>query len=229
VVSRQESAALTARASTLDGTIKRQQISTSARLDDLKRVTIDAAEVFSEVDPSIVTIYCDVAQGTGFAVDVAPPSGYHTTLITAAHVIKGCGQIRVYERGRGGWVEAKVLKVDRRDDLASLAIKPELPVLKSGGAVDEATPVVTVGSPYGYPDAVTQGVVTKVYNDLIITDNSLNPGNSGGPLLNAEGHVLGVARADLLGGGSLAEFIPMTMTCTALFDKCPSGIVDTTP
>lgn len=223
-VSSHANAAMAAQATKLAADFAKQQITSDAKISEVKRVTIDAPEVLSEADASIVTIYCEVGQGTGFAVDVPAPTGYRTTLVTAAHVIRGCGQIRVYAAGKYDWVEARVLKVDTRNDLASLAVRSVIPVLKGGGFPDEAQPVISIGSPYGYPDSLTQGVVTTVYDDLIITDNAVNPGNSGGPLLDANGRVLGVARAKLLGGGSLGEFVPMTLTCHRLFTTCPFGV-----
>ena len=60
---------------------------------------------------------------------------------------------------------------------------------------DQGTPVFAIGSPFGISDALTAGIVTKASKDHLFTDTQILPGNSGGPLIDADGKVLGVNTA----------------------------------
>jgi S1-C subfamily serine protease len=74
--------------------------------------------------------------------------------------------------------------------------------------------VLAYGSPFGLPDTVTKGIVSAVRGDYLQTDAQINHGNSGGPLLNARGEVVGITTDDLEGGGSgLGVAISMPAFC----------------
>jgi serine protease Do len=78
--------------------------------------------------------------------------------------------------------------------------------------------VLAYWSPFGLPDTVTKGIVSAVGGDYIQTDAQINHGNSGGPLLNARGEVVGITSHDLEGGGSgLGVVITMPAFCKAVF------------
>ena len=78
--------------------------------------------------------------------------------------------------------------------------------------------MLAYGSPFGLPDTVTKGIVSAVRGDYIQTDAQINHGNSGGPLLNARGEVVGITSYDLEGGGSgLGVVIRMPAFCKAVF------------
>jgi S1-C subfamily serine protease len=83
---------------------------------------------------------------------------------------------------------------------------------------DVGDQVLAYGSPFGLPDTVTKGIVSAVRGDYIQTDAQISHGNSGGPLLNTRGEVLGITTYDLEGGGSgLGVAIRMSAFCKAMF------------
>jgi serine protease Do len=138
--------------------------------------------------------------GSGFVVD---PTGY---VVTNNHVIDGAEEIRVVLHDNQTLV-AKLVGKDQRTDLALLKVEPKapLPSVKFGDS-DKARVgdwVVAIGNPFGLGGSVTQGIISArqrdinagPYDDFIQTDASINRGNSGGPLFNLAGDVVGVNTA----------------------------------
>jgi len=136
------------------------------------------------------------AQGSGFIVD---PSGI---IITNAHVVKDAKEVTVKLTDRREF-RAKVLGADAKTDIAVLKIDAKsLPVLALGNTKDLKVGewVLAIGSPFGFENTVTAGVVSAKgrslpddsYVPFIQTDVAVNPGNSGGPLINTRGEVVGI-------------------------------------
>ncbi|MGH8800776.1 MAG: Do family serine endopeptidase [Casimicrobiaceae bacterium] len=136
------------------------------------------------------------AEGSGFIVS---PDGY---IITNAHVVAGANQITVTLTDRRQFV-AKVIGSDKRTDIALLKIAAKnLPALDLSNppGVKSGEWVIAIGSPFGFENSVSAGIVSGVHRALpggqmtpfIQTDVAVNPGNSGGPLINTEGQVVGV-------------------------------------
>ncbi|MNK34793.1 putative periplasmic serine endoprotease DegP-like precursor [compost metagenome] len=136
------------------------------------------------------------SQGSGFIVD---PSGI---IMTNAHVVKDAKEVTVKLTDRREY-RAKVLGADAKTDIAVLKIDAKnLPVLALGNTKDLKVGewVLAIGSPFGFENTVTAGVVSAKgrslpddsYVPFIQTDVAVNPGNSGGPLLNARGEVVGI-------------------------------------
>jgi len=154
--------------------------------------------IYQRVRPSVVLIRTDDALGSG--VIVADDG----TIVTANHVIAGATQITVTFFD-GATASATVVSANPRLDLAVLspASLPEAVVPAAlGGGADVGAPVVTVGNPLGLADSVSAGVVSGLnrtaktadgtYSGLIQFDASVNPGSSGGALLDARGLVIGI-------------------------------------
>jgi serine protease Do len=136
------------------------------------------------------------AQGSGFIIS---PDGL---ILTNAHVVHGATDVTVKLIDRREF-QAKVLGSDPKTDIAVLKIDAKnLPVLRMGRAADLKVGewVMAIGSPFGFENSVTAGVVSAKGRSLpgdsgvqfIQTDAAVNPGNSGGPLLNARGEVVGI-------------------------------------
>ena len=134
--------------------------------------------------------------GSGFIVS---PDGI---IITNAHVVAGATDISVKLTDRREF-DAKVLGVDKRTDIAVLKIDAKnLPAVKIGRAdnLKVGEWVAAIGSPFGFENTVTSGIVSakaralpdENYVPFIQTDVAVNPGNSGGPLFNMDGEVVGV-------------------------------------
>ena len=160
-------------------------------------------DLVEKTQESTVSVYCDVskddfAMGTAWAIELknGMDETNPTTLITNHHVIEDCiggkGKVTIALPGQSKR-DAIVVDWDAKNDLAVLASKSKYPVLK----LSESEPypgywVMAFGSADGYEGSVAFGNVLNVYgNDLLITNN-LSHGNSGGPLIDNEGNVIGV-------------------------------------
>ncbi len=134
--------------------------------------------------------------GSGFIVS---PDGY---IVTNAHVVDGASEVTVKLTDRREFT-AKVIGSDKRTDIALIKIDAKnLPALdiNANPAIKRGEWVIAIGSPFGFESSVSAGVISGVHRALpngqmvpfIQTDVAVNPGNSGGPLLNAAGQVVGV-------------------------------------
>jgi serine protease Do len=134
--------------------------------------------------------------GSGFIVS---PDGL---IITNAHVVAGASEVTVKLTDKREF-KAKIVGADPQTDIAVLRIDAQdLPTVKLGEAKDVRVGewVAAIGSPYGFENTVTAGIVSATaralpdgtYVPFIQTDVAVNPGNSGGPLFNLKGEVIGV-------------------------------------
>ncbi len=142
--------------------------------------------------------------GSGFIVD---KKGY---IITNQHVIANAASVNVTLFGAGNVVcPAEIVLQDQDQDLAILKISlnRELPAAKLGDSemIEVGDIVLAIGSPFGLEQTVTMGIISddrrdltidgKLYKDLIQADAAINKGNSGGPLINIHGEVIGINTA----------------------------------
>ncbi|MDS4022076.1 MAG: DegQ family serine endoprotease [Candidatus Competibacter sp.] len=135
--------------------------------------------------------------GSGF---ILSPDGY---IVTNAHVVEDMDSIVVGLHDRTE-LPAQVIGKDSRSDIALLKVKADasLPTVKLGDArkLKVGQWVLAIGSPFGFERSATQGIVSALgrslpsdnYVPFIQTDAAVNPGNSGGPLFNLDGEVIGV-------------------------------------
>ena len=124
------------------------------------------------------------------------------TIMTNAHVVEGADEIIVRLTDKREF-KGKVLGTDKQTDIAIVKIEAkDLPVLKIGrsGDLKVGEWVAAIGSPFGLDNTVTAGIVSALSRNLpsdqyvpfIQTDVAVNPGNSGGPLFNMKGEVVGI-------------------------------------
>jgi putative serine protease PepD len=141
------------------------------------------------------------AQGSGF---VYSKSGY---IVTNDHVVSGANSVSV-DFPNGGTYKATVVGTDPSTDIAVIKVDAPVSLLKplaigNSSQLVVGDPVVAVGSPFGLVNTVTAGIVSALHrqidapnnftiNDAIQTDAAINHGNSGGPLFNLRGEVVGV-------------------------------------
>jgi S1-C subfamily serine protease len=153
----------------------------------------------------------NISTGSGFVVD---EKGH---ILTNAHVVANSTDVRVSFSDHRT-VTARVIGKDPDTDLAVLAVSTKGPVLRplelgDSSAVRVGDPTVAIGNPFGLERTLTTGVVSALQRritapsgfsieDVIQTDAALNPGNSGGPLLDATGRVIGVNSQIATGEGS---------------------------
>ncbi len=135
-------------------------------------------------------------EGSGFVITA---DGY---ILTNAHVIDDADEVTVRLTDRREF-QAKVVGVDKRTDVAVLKIAAQgLPIVRLGApdTLRVGEWVVAIGSPFGFDNSVTAGIVSAkarslpgdAYTPFIQTDVAVNPGNSGGPLFNLRGEVVGI-------------------------------------
>jgi S1-C subfamily serine protease len=194
-------------------------------LEARTRGSIDAAAVAREVLPSVVRVTAAGSTGSAFAFG-ARPAGGGTTLITNFHVVadvvsEGGTEVKI-QRGQTTY-RARIGATDRARDLAVLETDAVFrPLAGAARKVQPGAPVVVVGSPLGLADSVTAGVVSALRprtdgsrDQFIQFDAPISPGNSGGPLVDAEGEVVGVAQAKLVQQGveGISIAIPISEAC----------------
>ncbi|MHB8417514.1 MAG: trypsin-like peptidase domain-containing protein [Myxococcales bacterium] len=174
--------------------------------------------------------------GSGFVIR---PDGY---VLTNCHVVEGAKLIEV---GVGAGAElhrypARVVGCDEPTDLAVLKIEAKgLPALVFGDSdrLQIAQWVLAIGNPFGLNRSVSAGIVSQLgredvspqgrhgYFDFIQTDAPINPGSSGGPILDASGKVIGIANAVHSSGHGIAFAIPSNMARAVVPQLIATGSV----
>ncbi|HVL36991.1 MAG TPA: trypsin-like peptidase domain-containing protein, partial [Burkholderiales bacterium] len=128
------------------------------------------------------------------------PDGY---ILTNAHVVAEAEEVLVRLADAKRELSARVVGTDRRTDVALIKVDASgLPVARLGNSADVRPGqwVAAIGSPFGFENTITSGIVSAVerslpgeaYVPFLQTDVPVNPGNSGGPLLSADGAVIGI-------------------------------------
>ncbi len=153
----------------------------------------DPAELAQQVRPSVFTIISSTGRGSAW---VGGADGGRSLLVTNFHVVgpdaqPGTKVNVVREELR---VEGEVVEIDEERDLALVAVDQALEPL---GIAEElprvGDPILVVGSPLGLEQSVVGGIVSALRDEHIQISAPLNPGNSGGPVVDAQGKVIGVA------------------------------------
>jgi len=195
--------------------------------------TTSLAELYSSVKDSVVVItgvvteysffgmQYSTVQGSGFQYD----NNNENVIITNYHVVDGATNITV-TFSNGDAYPATVLGSDAYSDLAVLNIQAPAsefhPIeISSSSNLKVGDPVVAIGSPFGLGGTMTSGIVSQLGRtiqdsvagnfpiaDIIQTSAPINSGNSGGPLLNYQGEVVGITTAIISNSNSLGFAIP---------------------
>ncbi|APR84518.1 HtrA protease/chaperone protein [Minicystis rosea] len=173
------------------------------------------AELFKEAGPSVVTIFTfqkgSEGGGTGFLVDK------DGTIATNHHVIEGAARVRIKFQSGAMFEDVEILDDASAVDLALLKVNLAAPI--DGGARVEVDPLVlgdseavvvgehavSIGNPLGMEHTLTDGLISsrRMFNDRAWIQFSapISPGNSGGPLFNMRGEVVGITTATVTGAG----------------------------
>lgn len=162
-------------------------------------------DVIEEVNPSVVSIVVDVsddeqALGAGIIISAA---GY---VVTNAHVMENAKKITL-QLPNGETFAANLVGVDEKTDIALLKVKNPIN-LEAGhfgdsGAIRVGNQVFAIGNPFGLGNSVSLGIISAKerdidkgpYDNFLQTDAAINQGNSGGPLFNMDGKIIGMSTA----------------------------------
>jgi S1-C subfamily serine protease len=202
----QESAALT------EARLRSTQVS-------LKKRSASVAPLAARVLKSVFTVEAGNSLGTGFLAWTNEDGSF---LLTANHVVEGQNRSVTITRKGGSW-GAEVIAQDRTNDLA---------LLRADGRPTQAKPLwqtarpsrartgeqlLLLGSPFGLGGSVTTGIVSRVTKQYFQTDAAANPGNSGGPAVDRDGHVVGIL---VMGGGENVNFAVRIERACARLRRC---------
>jgi len=155
--------------------------------------------VYERINPAIVLVEAQmldgISSGTGCVIN---KSG---VILTSSHVVDKASFIEV-TTSKGETYKAEVIQAEGSNgDLALLRIKPNqpLPTIRLGDSsmVKVGQKVLAIGNPFGFNGTLTTGIVSRIdyERNKIQTDAAINPGSSGGPILNANGEVIGISQS----------------------------------
>ncbi len=200
--------------------------------------SMDITTMYKKYGAGVVRVEHSTGLGSGFVID----SEGH--ILTNAHVVDGAkGEITVSFSNEER-VVAKVIGIDNATDVALLKVDLPASALTVIPLGDSATqqvgdPVVAIGNPFGQDRTVTSGIISAVarsiqapngfmINDAIQTDASINRGNSGGPLLNMQGRVIGInSQIDTGGTGDgnvgIGFAVPINLVKQVVSDLMTTG------
>jgi putative serine protease PepD len=172
----------------------------------------NVAAVYARVAPSVASIRSSDGTGTGFVIDKKD------LIVTNAHVVGTDKAVRVRFGEGSRQMNGIVIGRDTSSDLAIVRLQGDTSTLKplelaNSDNVHVGDPAIAIGNPFGLDRTATAGIVSATgrsikapngfsIDDAIQTDAPINPGNTGGPLLNSAGQVIGVnSQIESAGGG----------------------------
>ena len=165
----------------------------------------DFSGIIEDAIKSVVTIRTDVSQGTGFIIT---QEGY---IVTNYHVMENAKLVGIFTYDSETY-SVNLIGYNSNFDIALLKISGDFKKLKLADSDDIqiGEKVIAIGNPLGLQFSVSEGIISATHrqgpsgiNAYIQTDAALNPGNSGGPLINTEGKVIGINNFKVSGGESL--------------------------
>jgi S1-C subfamily serine protease len=203
---------------------------------------LSVSSLYDRVHKGVVTVKVTTAQGdalgSGFVVDT---QGH---IVTNDHVVDGASSISV-EFEDGATYDATLVGADASTDVAVIKVdapSSELTPLQLGdsSSVGVGDAVVAIGSPLGLDETVTSGIVSALHRtitspnnfsipDAIQTDAAINHGNSGGPLLDLEGRVIGInsqIESDSGGNDGIGFAVPSNTVKSVVTQLIASGKVE---
>lgn len=155
--------------------------------------------VYEKVNPTIVAVDAQtdegISSGTGCIIK---PNGL---ILTSSHVIEGAKSIEI-TTAKGEVYKGTLTSIlGQNNDLALLKIeaKSTLPTIKLGdsSSIKVGQKVLAIGNPFGFNGTLTTGIVSRIdyARNKIQTDAAINPGSSGGPIVNVNGEVIGISQS----------------------------------
>lgn len=203
---------------------------------------VDLVRLSANVTKSVVTIICGNSQGSGWSAKVSlslqqQGKGIRSLIVTNHHVVEGClGSDVQITNSTGGTSSGKVVGWDEETDVAAIETTATIAGLEWVGE----RPAVgwwvgALGSPFGNSNTLSTGIISSVLDREFLTTAPLNPGNSGGPIFDRTGRVLGIATAirvdsNLIGfAGSTELMCEVLVSCGTTNPWLDSGALASAP
>jgi S1-C subfamily serine protease len=189
----------------------------------------DFSGIIEESLGSVVTVITDISQGTGFIIT---SDGY---IVTNAHILNQARAVKVITPEKQS-LEAELVGYDLTTDIALLKVSGNFNALTLGDSDNTKVgeKVIAIGNPLGLSFSATEGIISAVnrkgQNNLPIylqTDVALNPGNSGGPLIDKEGEVIGINNFKIGGAESLGFALESNYVKSSVNDIALSNLNNT--
>lgn len=155
--------------------------------------------VYEKINPAIVAI--DANLSDGFSAGTGCIVRHDGVILTGSHVIEGAKDIDVTTSDGKVYKANVIAKMGKNKDLALLKIdaKKQLRTISFGDSeqIKVGQKVLAIGNPFGFAGTLTSGIVSRIdyAKGRIQTDAAINPGCSGGPLLNSQGQVIGISQS----------------------------------
>lgn len=155
--------------------------------------------VYERINPAIVAIEANLADG--FSAGTGCVIRSDGVILTGSHVIDEAKEIDVTTSDGKVYKASVLAKMGKNNDLALLKISPKsrLKTIAFGDSSDVKVgqKVLAIGNPFGFSGTLTSGIVSRIdyAKGRIQTDAAINPGCSGGPLLNSQGEVIGISQS----------------------------------
>lgn len=156
-------------------------------------------KVYEKISPAIVSIEAKVTDGVSAGTGcVVTPDGL---ILTGSHVVEDSSEIEVTTFNGQTYNAKFVAQMGKNKDLALIKIdsKTKLQTVSFADSeeVKVGQKVLTIGNPFGFSNTLTQGIISRIdyVKNRFQTDAAINPGCSGGPLLNSTGEVIGISQS----------------------------------
>ncbi len=158
-----------------------------------------AINVYERISPAIVAIEAQLKEGLSAGTGcIVTKDGL---ILTGLHVVDGAKEIDVTTYNGQTYKAKFIAKMEDKKDLALLKINPKenMPTVSFGDSEDVRVGqrVLSIGNPFGFSNTLTQGIISRIdyTKNRFQTDAAINPGCSGGPLINSTGEVIGISQS----------------------------------
>ena len=155
--------------------------------------------VYEKISPAIVAIEAQVKDGVSAGTGcIVSNDGL---ILTGSHVVEDYKEIEVTTFNGQTYKATFVAQMGKNKDLALIKINPKTPLVTVSFADSESVKVgqkvLSIGNPFGFSNTLTQGIISRIdyVKNRFQTDAAINPGCSGGPLLNSTGQVIGISQS----------------------------------
>lgn len=155
--------------------------------------------VYEKISPAIVAIEAQVKEGVSAGTGcIVSADGL---ILTGSHVVENYKDIEVTTHNGQTYKAQFVAQMGKNKDLALIKINPKTPLetvsFANSETVKVGQKVLSIGNPFGFSNTLTQGIISRIdyVKNRFQTDAAINPGCSGGPLLNSTGQVIGISQS----------------------------------